>query len=102
MKEPDDIKAINNKISEFKQKNKLAVEKDDANRNGYQRSAVGFQISAELIAGVLVGAGIGYLLDMLLGTKPWLLAMFIIFGGAAGMLNIYKSFRAEDKSKNEE
>ena len=99
MNEPDDIKAINKKISAFKQKNQLAIEKDDTNRAGYRHSAVGFQISAELIAGVLVGAGIGYLLDMLLGTKPWLLALFIIFGGAAGMLNIYKSFRAEDKSK---
>jgi ATP synthase protein I len=99
MIEPDDIKAINKKISEFKQKHKLIVENNDANRADYHRSAVGFQISAELIAGVLVGAGIGYLLDILLGTKPWLLAIFIIFGGAAGMLNIYKSFKAEDKSK---
>lgn len=99
MNEPDDIKNINKKISEFKQKHKLTVEKNDAERADYHRSAVGFQISAELIAGVLVGAGIGYLLDILLGTKPWLLALFIIFGGAAGMLNIYKSFRAEDKSK---
>lgn len=101
MQEPDDIKAINKRIGDFKQKNRLISEKDRVHRNSYQRSAAGFQISAELIAGVLVGAGIGYLLDLALNTKPWMLALFIILGGAAGMLNIYKSFKADDKHNKE-
>ena len=33
--------------------------------------ARGFRLSTELVAGVLVGAGIGWLLDWWLGISPW-------------------------------
>src|SRR5438270_8412247 len=33
--------------------------------------ARGFRLSSELVAGVLVGAGIGWLLDRWLGISPW-------------------------------
>src|SRR5262245_22499460 len=45
--------------------------------------ARGFRLSAELVAGVLVGAGIGWLLDRWLGTSPLGMIVFLLLGFAA-------------------
>ena len=39
----------------------------------------------ELVAGLLIGFGIGYGLDVLLGTTPILLVLFTLLGFAAGV-----------------
>jgi ATP synthase protein I len=48
------------------------------------------RIGTELVAAIAVGAGVGYVLDMWLGTKPWLMIVFFLLGSAAGMLNVYR------------
>lgn len=53
--------------------------------------ARGFRLSAELVGGVLVGAGIGWGLDRWLGTTPWGLMVFLLLGFAAGVLNVMRS-----------
>ena len=65
----------------------------DGPRDGGPRSAGGwaFKLSFELAAGLVVGGGIGWLLDTLFGTTPWMLILFFILGGAAGMWTVYKS-----------
>jgi ATP synthase protein I len=52
---------------------------------------VGVKVGVDLVVGVGVGAGIGWSLDWWLGTKPWLLALFIIFGFTAGLLNVIRT-----------
>lgn len=52
-----------------------------------------FRVGIELVSAVAVGLGIGWLLDQWLGTKPWLMLVFIILGGCAGMLNVYRMAR---------
>src|SRR6516225_3240918 len=54
-------------------------------------SARGFRLSSELVAGVLVGAGIGWLIDRSLGVSPWGLIVFLLLGFAAGVLNVMRS-----------
>jgi len=53
--------------------------------------AKGFRLSSELVAGVLVGAGLGWLIDRLLGISPWGLIVFLLLGFAAGVLNVMRS-----------
>lgn len=99
MKEPEDIKKLNAKINEFKQAHLNSKGSVTSYSTSSARTVTGLQISAELIAGVLVGAGIGYLIDNLFNTRPWGLAVFLIFGGLAGILNIYKTFKSNDDNK---
>ncbi len=53
--------------------------------------ARGFRLSTELVGGVLVGAGLGWLLDRWLGTTPWGLIVFLLLGFAAGVLNVMRT-----------
>src|SRR5215475_11617872 len=43
------------------------------------------------VAGVLVGAAIGWLLDRWLGISPWGLIVFLLLGFAAGVLNVMRA-----------
>jgi ATP synthase protein I len=52
--------------------------------------ARGFRLSSELVAGVLVGAGIGWLIDKGLGTLPWGMFVFAMLGFTAGVLNVMR------------
>ena len=53
--------------------------------------AAGFRVAVELTAALVVGGGIGYVLDRWLGTQPWLLIVFFLIGAAAGFLTIYRT-----------
>jgi ATP synthase protein I len=70
---------------------------DPSDSSGAQRAATasgyakGFRLSSELVAGVVVGAGIGWLIDRWLGVSPWGLIVFLLLGFAAGVLNVMRS-----------
>ena len=53
--------------------------------------ARGMRLSTELVAGVLVGALIGWGLDRWLGISPWGLIVFLLLGFAAGVLNVVRA-----------
>jgi len=53
--------------------------------------ARGFRLSSELVAGVLVGAAIGWALDHWLGISPWGMIVFVLLGFVAGVLNVMRS-----------
>jgi ATP synthase protein I len=59
-----------------------------ATASGYAR---GFRLSSELVAGVVVGAGLGWLIDRGLGISPWGLIVFLLLGFAAGVLNVMRT-----------
>ncbi|WMT87861.1 AtpZ/AtpI family protein [Pelagibacterium sp. 26DY04] len=50
--------------------------------------ARGLRIGAEFVAAILVGSGIGYLIDMFAGTAPWALLIMFMVGFAAGIVNV--------------
>ena len=56
------------------------------------------KISTELVAAVVVGTTLGFILDNWFGTKPWLTISFFFIGVAAGILNVIKS--AKNMHKN--
>jgi ATP synthase protein I len=52
-----------------------------------------FRIGIELLAALLVGGGIGWLLDRWLGTLPLFLLIFFFLGAGAGLLNVFRAAR---------
>jgi ATP synthase protein I len=68
-------------------------ENERAPRQGVDTSAFarGFRLSTELVGGVLVGAGLGWLLDRWLGSSPWGLIVFVLLGFAAGVVNVMRA-----------
>ena len=44
-----------------------------------------------MVAAVVVGTIIGFILDNWFGTKPWLILIFFFVGVVAGILNVIRS-----------
>jgi ATP synthase protein I len=93
---PDDEAALSARLQRLG--NRLAKasrpsENGSGPRQGTDTSAIarGFRLSTELVAGVLVGAAIGWLLDRWLGISPWGLIVFLLLGFAAGVLNVMRA-----------
>ncbi|WP_431281717.1 AtpZ/AtpI family protein [Humitalea sp. 24SJ18S-53] len=70
----------------------LDVAKDGDKGGALGPWGFGLRAGVELVSSLMVGAGLGYLLDRWLGTSPWLLMVMILVGGAAGVMNIYRLF----------
>ena len=64
------------------------MDRGEADRSALAR---GLRLSAELVGGVIVGAGIGLGLDYLLGTRPWGFIVLVLLGFAGGVLSVMRS-----------
>lgn len=60
-----------------------------------------FNVVSDLIAGVICGLGIGYGLDYWLETRPVFIAVFLILGCIAGVLNVVRFLQRYDKRRGE-
>ena len=72
---------------------KKNIKNTKKNKEGSNAASLGkaLKISTELVAAVVVGSIIGFLLDGWFDTKPLLTIWFFIMGVAAGMLNVFRS-----------
>lgn len=68
---------------------------EEAVSRGRKDGGAGFanalKLSSEFIAGIVVGAAIGYLIDQVAGTSPWGMIVFLLLGFGAGVLNVMRS-----------
>ena len=55
---------------------------------------IAFKMSTEMVAAVVVGTIIGFILDNWFGTKPWLILIFFFVGVIAGILNVIRSAKS--------
>jgi ATP synthase protein I len=62
--------------------------------------ARGLRLSTELVAGVLVGAFVGWALDRWLGISPWGLIVFLLLGFVAGVRNVVRAVNPGDGSNS--
>jgi ATP synthase protein I len=53
---------------------------------------IGLRVGIELVSALVVAVAIGYGLDYWFGTRPILTAVFVLLGGAAGILNVWRMF----------
>jgi ATP synthase protein I len=90
--------SLDQRLSEIRGSRKVETDQLDAGSgNGAARAsamALGFRLSSELIAGVVVGALIGWGIDHLLSTSPWGMIVFVLLGFTAGVVNVIRSANA--------
>jgi ATP synthase protein I len=67
------------------------VESGSSSKSDPSALARGFRLSTELVVGVAVGAFIGWALDRWLGISPWGMIVFLLFGFAAGVVNVIRA-----------
>ena len=77
---------------EFSEKNPNDKEK----RGLFMGSA--FRLGTELVAAVVVGTIIGFILDNWFGTKPWFIITFFFIGVSAGILNVIRVAKKMQKN----
>lgn len=53
---------------------------------------IGLRVGVELVSALVVAVAIGYLLSLAFGARPIFLAVFVLLGGAAGVLNVWRVF----------
>lgn len=58
---------------------------------------LGMRIGVEMVVSVAVGCGIGYMLDVWLGTAPILMVVFLFLGAAAGVSTVYRVVQGLDE-----
>ena len=83
-------------LEDFKTRLKIAKSKLDKNnlKKTSERSIFlgnAFKLGTELVAAVVVGTIIGFILDSWFDTKPWLILIFFFVGVIAGIMNVIKS-----------
>ena len=59
-----------------------------------------FKLGTELVAAVVVGTIIGFILDNWFGTKPILIIVFFLFGAVAGIVNVFKAAKKMQGDEN--
>ena len=75
---------------------KMQGDRDDAAKPSRTALPVGMgailsRVATELVAGVMVGAFMGWVLDRWLGTSPLFLVLMFFLGASAGMLNVWRT-----------
>jgi ATP synthase protein I len=80
--DPDRLRALEERLEKVREKPK-AVPATTA--KGFSQGEVAWRMVIELATGIVLGAGIGYGIDVLAGTLPVFLVIFSLLGFAAGI-----------------
>src|SRR5215813_9846748 len=83
--------SLDRRLSEIRDSRKVGTDQPGASEDGAARAsamAVGFRLSYELVACVVIGAVIGWGFDRLLSTSPFGLIVFVLLGFTAGVVNV--------------
>ncbi len=87
------VSELNQKLGKVRAEQAAEAKSHSGSALGGRGMSYGFKIGSEFVGAILVGAAIGYGLDYLLGTKPWLLLLFFVLGFAAGVLNVMRGYK---------
>ncbi len=97
-KEHSSLEELNARLREVRKKADAAAGRSRRGAGAQSGLAQAMRIGVELVATLIVGGGIGLLLDHWLETTPWLMLVFFILGAAAGMINIYRVMTSQGQS----
>tara|TARA_B100000427_G_C15421279_1_gene556505 strand:+ start:201 stop:479 length:279 start_codon:yes stop_codon:yes gene_type:complete len=75
-------------------KSKILKRSNVSKETSSSKLGIAFKMSTEMVAAVLVGTIIGFILDSWFGTKPWLILVFFFVGVVAGILNVFRTAKS--------
>ena len=75
-------------------KNKILKRSKISRQSSSSKLGIAFKMSTEMVAAVVVGTIIGFILDNWFGTKPWLILIFFFVGVTAGILNVVRTAKS--------
>ena len=75
-------------------KNKILKKSKVSDNAPSSKLGIAFKMSTEMVAAVVVGTIIGFILDNWFGTKPWLILLFFFVGVIAGILNVVRTAKS--------
>ena len=75
-------------------KNKILKKSKVTSNAQSSKLGIAFKMSTEMVAAVVVGTIIGFILDNWFGTKPWLILLFFFVGVIAGILNVVRTAKS--------
>lgn len=64
---------------------------EGAKTSGTAGFGYALRLSSEFIAAIIVGTGLGWIIDQGFGTSPWGLIVFLLLGFCAGILNVLRA-----------
>ena len=77
------------------------MSEDNRPRINYKKLAELSSLGLMLPSSIAVGLFIGYQLDKLLGTRPWLFILFFLLGAASGFYSLLRGLKKYlDKDKD--
>ena len=86
---------LDHRLSKIRDSRKIGTDQSGNEQDTAQAKAsamaIGLRLSSELVAGVLVGAALGWGFDRLLSTSPWGLIVFLLLGFIAGVMNVMRA-----------
>jgi ATP synthase protein I len=85
------LKRLGERLAEAGANRATEANEPDRGRVDSSAWARGFRLSSEFVAAVLVGAGLGFLVDHYLRVSPGGLIVFTLLGFAAGVLNLMRA-----------
>ncbi|VAW07462.1 hypothetical protein MNBD_ALPHA01-1016 [hydrothermal vent metagenome] len=74
-----------------KKAQKAIEPRNESGLNEHHAYGMAMRLVVEMVSGLIVGLLIGYFLDKALGTKPWLLIIFVFLGLGAGIFNVMRT-----------
>ena len=81
-------------------KSKIDKNSTDNNKIGSSSLGIAMKLSTEMVAAVIVGTIIGFILDTWFDTKPWFILIFFFVGVAAGITNVFRSAKLMQDKDN--
>jgi ATP synthase protein I len=88
--DPDRLRALEARLAKVKENPKA---EHTTTAKGFSQGEVAWRMVIELATGIVLGAGIGYGIDVLAGTLPIFLIIFSLFGFAAGIKTMLRTAR---------
>lgn len=103
MSQPDEENPSRASLENLQQRIEAAKPEEkssDEAKDKFSMAEVGWRMVTELVAGIMLGAGLGYGIDQVAATAPWGLIIGVLLGSVAGirvMLNTAKTIEERNK-----